>query len=347
MGSAFVGSRRPGRVLGNRSGATLPLVTLLLVALLGFAALAIDVGLLVDTRAETQRAADAAALAGASALLEYRALPQATREDYARERALAIAALNTVRGSAPEEAEVGVSFPEDPPRVAVTITRDDIPPLFAGVLGFQELRVSATSHAMVFQGGTATCLKPFAVPDREPYTANSIHDEILVWQKSADGDFPLVKHLIQPNVRTSLESQTCNTQRITVGDILDLQSGGASMAGQVEKGLETLRGLDTSLPELAYDPALYGELGYDGFNRPDWRGHPRVINLITYDPDANVGNTQFLVTGFLTVFLNRHVEVQQGNDLRQYGIILPNRPVGGICTPPNCSATSWGVRLVR
>lgn len=54
------------------------------------------------------------------------------------------------------------------------------------------------------------------------------------------------------------------------------------------------------------------------------------------------------MTGFLTVFLNRHAKVQQGNDLLQYGIILPTRAAGGgPCTPPNCSATTWGLRLVQ
>jgi len=345
MAPVVAEDRLPSRVLGNQAGSTLPIVTLMLVVLLGFAALAIDVGMLVDSRAEAQRAADAAALASASALLEYRTLPEATREEYARERALAIAALNTVRGEAPAEAEVGVIFPDD--RVAVTVTRDEIPTFFAGVLGFQELRVSATSHAMIFQAAAATCLKPLSVPDRDPYTIDSIGEEILVWQKSADSEFPLVKHLIKPNVRTSIESQACDSERVKVGDILDLQSGNASMAGQVEKGLETLRTLDTSLPQFEYDPALDRDLGYDGFNRPDWQTHPLVINVITYDPDADVGNTRFLVTGFLTVFLNRHVEVNQGNDLLQYGIVLRNRPVGGGCTMPDCSATTWGVRLVR
>src|SRR5207249_366559 len=68
---------------------------LALVALLAAAALAIDLGMLLDTRQDAQRAADAAALAGASAFLggnANAAIP------VARNEALKTAAKNYVRG---------------------------------------------------------------------------------------------------------------------------------------------------------------------------------------------------------------------------------------------------------
>jgi uncharacterized membrane protein len=52
----------------RRAGAVLPLVTVCLVALLGFVALAIDVGLMAVARTQAQSAADVAALAGARTL---------------------------------------------------------------------------------------------------------------------------------------------------------------------------------------------------------------------------------------------------------------------------------------
>ena len=53
---------------GPRRGAVLPLVTLCLVGLMGFLALAIDVGVLAVARNQAQNAADIAALAGARTL---------------------------------------------------------------------------------------------------------------------------------------------------------------------------------------------------------------------------------------------------------------------------------------
>ena len=331
------------RLLKNRSGAVAPVVALCLAVLVGFAAFAVDVGMLYDTRTEAQRAADAAALAAAGTLLENREEPLTTAQERATQRALEYAGLNRVRGESVGPSQTDVAFPTES-RVAVTVSRRGIPPIFAGIFGIDSLDVSATAHAIYYQGGSATCLKPFAVPDSLPFTEASIHQEILVWKKSEESDYPLIKQLIVPNVRTSIESQTCNTTRVWVGDTLALQAATASMSGQVDQGLDYLRRLDTSID---WNPAAYGWI-HDGFNRADWRYSSRVINIVTYDPYADVGVTRFVVTGFLRVFLNRYEVVQHGNDLLQYGIVLPHRPAAGPpCTPPNCSATSWGVRLAQ
>src|ERR1700730_14882192 len=52
----------------GRSGQILMLATIAIAVLLGFSALAVDVGLLYSTRRRLQTAADAAAIAGATAL---------------------------------------------------------------------------------------------------------------------------------------------------------------------------------------------------------------------------------------------------------------------------------------
>src|SRR5262249_2277131 len=56
------------RVGAKRKGSVLPMVVISLVALLGFVALAIDVGLLMVSKTECQHAADCAATAGARTL---------------------------------------------------------------------------------------------------------------------------------------------------------------------------------------------------------------------------------------------------------------------------------------
>jgi hypothetical protein len=115
------------------------------------------------------------------------------------------------------------------------------------------------------------------------------------------------------------------------------------MTGQVEQGLETLMSLD---PGLEYDPVRYG-MQYDGFNRPDWRGSSRVLNLVTYDL-ATATQTTFQVTGFITVFLSQPL-VRVGGNRLQFAIVLPHRSEGGVgpCAPPNCAALSWNFRLVQ
>src|SRR5262245_47665305 len=56
------------RVGTKRAGSVLPMVVIALVALLGFVALAIDVGMLMVSKTECQHAADCAATAGARVL---------------------------------------------------------------------------------------------------------------------------------------------------------------------------------------------------------------------------------------------------------------------------------------
>ena len=55
------------RTARSRRGAVLALAAVTVAALAAMSALAIDVGMLINARSEAQRAADAAALAGASA----------------------------------------------------------------------------------------------------------------------------------------------------------------------------------------------------------------------------------------------------------------------------------------
>src|SRR5438128_1472155 len=52
----------------SRRGSILPLVTVCLISLMGFVALAIDLGVLQVARTQCQNAADSAAIAGARAL---------------------------------------------------------------------------------------------------------------------------------------------------------------------------------------------------------------------------------------------------------------------------------------
>jgi Flp pilus assembly protein TadG len=84
----------------SRRGSVLPLVAISLVMLLSFVALAIDAGYIYVSRAQMQRAADAAALAGASALME--------GEDLAMERAFEAAGRNLVGGAPVSEQEATV-----------------------------------------------------------------------------------------------------------------------------------------------------------------------------------------------------------------------------------------------
>jgi hypothetical protein len=344
-------TRFPDVRLCSRQGAVLPIVAVCIVMFIGCAALAIDIGMLLDSRAEAQRAADAAALAAASALIDedIRSLPTSIQRDSATLRAQALAGMNIVRGEPVDPDELTVTFPAID-RVQATVTRTSIPPLFATVFGIESLQVSASAAAMGYQPGGTSCLKPFGVPDRDPFTMASVGQNIVVWQKSTHNDYPLIKHLIKDdggnNVRDAITSEICNTAYVTVGDLLELQSGTASFSGQVEQGLERLYNRDNT---LSYNPDSPSTHPYDGFNREDWRTSSRIINLVTYNP-ATATQTTFVATGFLSIFLSEPMANLPQGDRLQRGIVLPMRTVGrsGPCVEPNCCALcGWKLRLVQ
>jgi Flp pilus assembly protein TadG len=89
--------------IGRRRGATLVLVSVSMTMLMGFAALAVDLGHLYAVHTEMRNAADSAAMAGASALVMDEVLQGDSAQDelayQARLRAQAFAAKNPAQGA--------------------------------------------------------------------------------------------------------------------------------------------------------------------------------------------------------------------------------------------------------
>jgi hypothetical protein len=132
--------------------------TAVMVAML---ALAIDLSMLFDTRAEAQRAADAAALAGASAFV---ALPSPGQFTVAYDRAKEFAGRNTMRGTPIDTAlEVTVGVTQD--TVQVTVHRASVATWFARIFGVGSVPIGARAAAEAAEAGSATCLAPVALPD--------------------------------------------------------------------------------------------------------------------------------------------------------------------------------------
>lgn len=148
--------------LQDERGATLALVVVMLTAILGMMALAVDVGMLFAARSEAQRAADAAALAGASAFIDISPLGVA---DSARGRAALYAMQNTVQGVSVRAGEVTVQVVTDSSKVRVWIRRPGIATWFARFLGINTAAVSARAAARAVDAPTTPCVKPFAPPD--------------------------------------------------------------------------------------------------------------------------------------------------------------------------------------
>lgn len=152
--------------------------------------LAIDVGMFMTARSQAQNAADAGALAGATALA-FNDYEDRTIDGPAVLSARNTAVGNTVIQGAPSVLASDVSFPLSPAgidnRVRVNVFRtaprsNAIPTLMGPFFGVPTVNVSATATAEASPANTMTCVKPFTIPDRwrenqdPPWTVDSSYD---------------------------------------------------------------------------------------------------------------------------------------------------------------------------
>jgi Flp pilus assembly protein TadG len=147
----------------GRRGVTLVMMALMLFLILGMSALVVDYGMIKASKAEAQRAVDAAALAGASAFTI--ADPETDYVGLATERAHEFAHKHSVRTLPIVDGEDSVTINVAARTVKVDWYRSNLPLWFANIFGSQTMGVRASATARASQSGTVQCLKPVALPD--------------------------------------------------------------------------------------------------------------------------------------------------------------------------------------
>jgi hypothetical protein len=164
------------RGLQSERGAVLIHVAVGLVALIGFSALTVDYGVLWVSRRQAQNAADAAAHAAAEQI----SFGDPTDLTAATNAAISAASQNKIWGQAPDATTVAITFlPTCPPGapgppdkcVKADVWRNaeksnPLPMYFGQIVGLTQQGVRATATAQLYQGDAATCVKPFAIPDK-------------------------------------------------------------------------------------------------------------------------------------------------------------------------------------
>ena len=144
-------------------GVTLVMMALMLFLALGFSALAVDYGMIKASKAEAQRAVDAAALAGASAFLI--ADPAIDKVPIAEERARDYAKMHTVRTTPITDPQIEVDVDVPNTTVTVTYSGPQMPLWFAQTIGVPTMAVNALAAAHVYETSNAACVMPIAIPD--------------------------------------------------------------------------------------------------------------------------------------------------------------------------------------
>src|SRR5688572_535291 len=157
--------------LRDERGMTLVMVATGMIAFLSATMLAVDVGMLMVARTESQNAADAGALAGAVALAyddpaNLTATGPAVRNAIAAAKAGDNSVMNAAASVIPED----VTFPTNT-QVRVRVQRsgvrgNPVSTFIAPMFGISTVDIGAEATAEVSPANAMTCVKPFTVPDK-------------------------------------------------------------------------------------------------------------------------------------------------------------------------------------
>ena len=179
MASAFEtlgGRSKTMRRRDGERGHVLVTVALVLFVLIGFAVLTVDIGVASSARTEAQRAADAAALAGAFEFVTNPNLTGQALTDAITSSAKNTAAQNTIQGAAVPTSDVTVSIDTANRRVTVTLSHST-PTFFAGIFGRSTMTIGATGIAEAAASATGDlCVSPWFIPNTALATDSNICD---------------------------------------------------------------------------------------------------------------------------------------------------------------------------
>jgi len=171
-------------------GVSILIIAVSMIFVLGMAGLGIDLASLYVARSQAQRAADAAALAGANALASptnscVNSSGGSLSPDcmlLAKQHAKAVGDLNLVAGVSPNIPLGDITFLSESasdPRIQVVVARDTahgdpMPTFFVKIFGIDTANVSATAVAEAYSPNGlgpqigSTCVKPWLIPNCDP-----------------------------------------------------------------------------------------------------------------------------------------------------------------------------------
>jgi len=163
------------RLAREEDGFSMVFVGLGFLGFLAASMLAIDVGMLMTARSQAQNSADAAALAGATALA-FDNWDDRSATGPAVTSTIAGGQANTVMSGQVSITAADVEFPIDPlsgdaNRVKATVRRsaargNPVSTLIAQYFGMKTADIIATATAEAAAANAMTCVKPFTIPDK-------------------------------------------------------------------------------------------------------------------------------------------------------------------------------------
>jgi hypothetical protein len=283
----------------DERGMSMVFVGVSFIALLSATTIAIDVGMFMTGKTQAQTAADAGALAGATALA-FNSYTDRTASGPAKTSAVNTSLANRVIGDPVSVTTDDVTFPLDPAglddRVQVTVYRttdrnNSVPTLMGAFFGVNRVNIAATAIAEARPANGVSCVKPFTIPDRwiehnnPPWNSTTSTFDRYYENGSRRGQ------LISPNP----------DEYPVAGDP---RYAGYSMTGNDIGTLLTIRAANGQNiePSMYFSWAMPSNTGAD-----DYRGNiagcnPSVVHrmdIITQEPGAMAGPTVDGVTDLM------------------------------------------------
>lgn len=367
-----MGRRRVRVRLGNDRGSVIIMTAVAIVALFAFGVLAIDAAMLMTTKNQLQAAADAAALAGATGLVEG---SQATATD----RAIRFASFNQAVQDTRQPVVISaddIEFPEEGMiRVRTHRTAaagDPLRTYFMRIvdLGSDNLTdVTAVAAAKVYDACGSDCVKPWAIPDRwddvngnGAMDAGEAYDPVVTgFQAPSDVGASIVLKVGNPQ-QTMAAGQffpinlppldcecgedpltgarwyrwniaNCSPYSVEPGDRLQLEPG--NMVGPTSQGMQQL---------IAADPTAYWDDAENTVKGSAWGMSPRIALVPFFDPTIppESGRNWVRVVKIGAFFLE---EVGPGSEVR--GRFIKVTIDGAPCAVASEGSFIEGIRLVE
>jgi hypothetical protein len=367
----------------DERGMSFVFVGLGLIAFMAASTLAIDVGMFMTARTQAQASADAAALAGATALV-YNDWNNRTASGPAVQSALSTAQKNDVMLGAVSVQPTDVTFPLDPygqaneVRVNVFRTAERSNPvntLIGPLFGIRTVDIAATATAQAAPAEGMTCVKPFIIPDKwqeHNIPANTTfdrydnhgnvipnadtYDPALGYGAANRGDLLVLRahqgNNISPSMYYSWKMPgdiggNFYEENIATCNTSVIDRG--YVANQEPGSMEgpTISGLQRLLdqdPGAYWDPSAAGGKGdYVSTKRPS----PRVFPIPLYNPDEYQNGMQTGRNATLVVsnWLGFFLEDITGGQAT--GRIFPITGVSAISGPTTSTPLAYVIRLVK
>jgi hypothetical protein len=341
--------------------------------------LAVDVGMLMTSRAQAQNSADAGAFAGAIALA-FNDYDDRSASGPAVTGAIAAAKANLVMHQEVSITPADVEFPGGQPnRVTVTVRRtaargNAVATFLAGLFGHATVDLGATATAESVKANAESCVKPWAIPDKwvEGHTpgwdttdtfdaANpTVFDTYRnVTRTNYSGYGPTsvgltleltpdVGHVIDPDMYLALQLPGSSGEADFVANIDGCASSKMKIGDglTVESAATTMDTVHAVTDLIARDPAAYWNSA-TGRVVSAQNPSPRVVVLPVYDPlyydqGKQAGDfTQIRISNFVGFFID-HLE---GNNI--VGRITPVAGLLDSSGPAPVGAFARAIRLVQ